>query len=139
MSAGAAETAGIAALLSASLPAFAVPEERRGLPVPGLRRLLEPGANLGRVLWMLAVERAPLEDALNGFGHVQPAAAERGVERHDAVLAEPDHHLGCLVAGEVVPYQQQAQRRQLGGQGEAFGQAILPSLPGAADHRGIGR
>jgi hypothetical protein len=59
MSARAAETAGIAALLSPSLPAFAVPEEKRGLPVPGLRRLLEPGANLGRVLWMLAVGNYP--------------------------------------------------------------------------------
>src|SRR3954452_13819494 len=90
MSAGAAETAGIAALLSPSLPAFAVPEERRGLPVPGLRRLLEPGANLGRVLWMLAVERALLEDALDGLGHVQPTAAystHRGQPFHAIVGA----------------------------------------------------
>src|SRR3954471_21248560 len=103
MGARATERVGIAALLSPSLPAFAVPEEGRGLPVPGLRRLLEPGADLRRVLRVLAVERAPLEDALDGLGHVQPAATERRVERHDAVLAEPDHHLGSLVASEVVP------------------------------------
>src|SRR3982751_1158255 len=139
MSARAAEGVCIAALLSPPLATLAIPQEGRGLPVPGLRRLLEPGADLRRALRMLAVERAPLEDALDGLGHVQPAAAERGVERHDAVLAEPDHHLGILVAGEVVPYQEQAQRRQFGGQGEAFRQAILPSLPGAAGHRGIGR
>jgi hypothetical protein len=82
--------------------------------VPGLRGLLEPGADLGRVLRVLAIKRAPLEDALDGLGHVQPAAAEWGVERHDAVLAEPEHHLGTLVAGEVVPDEEHAQRRQLG-------------------------
>src|ERR671928_180326 len=90
MSTRAAERVSIAALLLPSLAAFAVPEEGRGLPVPGLRRLLEPGADLRWVLRVLAVERAPLEDALDGLGHVQPAATERRVERHDAVLAGPD-------------------------------------------------
>src|SRR3954451_10292698 len=99
MSARAAEGVAVGGSSSPSLPALAVPEEGRGLPVPGLRGLLEPGANLRRALQVLAVERAPLENALNGLGHVQPAAAERGVKRHDAALAEPDHHLGCFVAG----------------------------------------
>src|SRR3954452_5873162 len=85
MSARAAEGVCIAALLSPPLPAPAVPDERRGLPVPGLRGLLEPGADLGRALRVLTVERAPLEDALDGLGHVQPAAAERRVERHGVV------------------------------------------------------
>ena len=61
--------------------------------------LLEPGADLGRVLRMLAIERAALENALDGLSHVEPAAAERGVERHDAMLAEPEHHPDVLVAG----------------------------------------
>ena len=139
MSARAAEGMCIAALLSPSLPAFAVPEEGCGLPVPGLRGLLKPGADLRRVLRVLAVERASLEDALDGLGHVQPAAPKWRVERHDAVLAEPNHHFGSLVAGEVVPDEEHAQRRQLGGQGEALRQAVLPGLPGAAGQRGIGR
>ncbi len=80
------------------------------MPVARLGSLLEPDADLGRVLWVLAVERAPFEDALDGLGHVQPAAAERRVERHDAVLAEPDHHLGGFVSGEVVPHQEHTQR-----------------------------
>jgi hypothetical protein len=37
------------------------------------------------------VEGATLEDALNGLGRVEPAAASWGVERHDAVPAQPDH------------------------------------------------
>src|SRR3954453_15036279 len=67
------------------LPALAVPDERRGLPVPVAGRLLEPGADLGRAPRLLPVESAPLEDALDRFGHVQPAAARRRVERHEAV------------------------------------------------------
>src|SRR3954463_7471269 len=115
MSARAAEGVCIAALLSPPLATLAMPQEGRGLPGPGLRRLLEPRADLRRALRVLAGERAPLEEALDGLGHVQPAAAERGVERHDAVLAEPDHHLGCLVTGEVVPHQEHEQWRQLRG------------------------
>src|SRR4051812_20458361 len=99
------------------------------MPVPRLCGRLEPGADLGRVLWVLAVERTALEDPLDGLRHGLPAAAERGVERHDTVLASPDHHLGCLVTGEVVPHQEHAPRWQLGGQGEAYGQAALPGLP----------
>src|SRR5215211_2903552 len=98
MSARAAEGVSVAGSLAPSLPALAVPEEGRGLPVPGLRGLLEPGADLGRAPRVLAVERAPLEDALDGLDHVQPAAAERRVEWHDAVPAQPGHHLGRLVA-----------------------------------------
>src|SRR3954447_9393051 len=96
------------ALLAPPLPALAVPQEGCGMSVPRLCGLLEPGADLGRVLWVLAVERAALEDPLDGLCHVQPAAAERGVERHDAVLAQPGHHLGCLVTGEIVPDQEHA-------------------------------
>lgn len=104
------------------------------MPVPRLGGLLEPGADLCRALRMLAIERAPLQDALDGLGHVQPAAAERRVERHDPVLAKPDHHLGRLVSGKVVPDEEHAQRRQFGRQGEALRQAVLPGLPcGAAD------
>src|SRR6476659_2745744 len=76
------------------LPALAVPDERRGLPVPAPRRLLEPGADLGRAPRLLPVERPALEDALDRLGHVQPAAAQGRVERHDAVPAQPQHHLG---------------------------------------------
>src|SRR3954462_4106060 len=86
------------------LPALAVPDERRGLPVPVAGRLLEPGADLGRAPRLLPVESAPLEDALDRFGHVQPAAAQRRVERHDAVTAQPEHHPGRLVAGEGGPH-----------------------------------
>src|SRR3954470_15539890 len=75
MSPRAAEGVCIAGLLSPPLATLAMPQEGRGLPVPGLRRLLEPGAGLRRALRMLAVERAPLEDALDGLGHVCQATS----------------------------------------------------------------
>src|SRR5215218_5032348 len=111
MGSGAADGVLFTGPLAPPLPALAVPEEGGGLAVPGLCGLLEPTADLGGAPRVLAVERAPLEDALDGLGHVQPTATERGVERHDAVPAQPDHHLGALMAGEVVPHEQGAQWR----------------------------
>src|SRR3954469_6439011 len=105
-----ADGVSIAGLPSPPLPALAVPEKWRGLLIPSMCGLLEPGTDLLRALRVLAVERASLEDALDGFGHVQPAAAERSVKRHDPVPAEPDDHLGRLVTGEVVPHEEHAQR-----------------------------
>ena len=139
VSARTAECMCITALLPPPLPTLAVPEEGCGMAVLRRGGLLEPGTDLGRVLWVLAVNGAPLEDTLNGLGHVEPAAAERGVERHDAVLAEPDYHLGCLMAGKVVPDQEHAQRWQLGRQGKAFYQTVLPNLPCGAGCGRIGR
>jgi hypothetical protein len=87
MCCGAANSVFVAGSLAPPLPAFAVPEEGRGVLVPGACRLLEPGADLGGAVRVLPVEGATLEDALDGLCHVQPTAAERGVERHDAVPA----------------------------------------------------
>src|SRR5215210_5562811 len=95
----------VAGSFAPPLLALAVPGEGRGLLVPGARCLREPGADRGGAVRMLTVAGATLEDALDGRGHVQPAAAERRVERHDAVSTQPGHHLGGLVTGEMVPHQ----------------------------------
>jgi hypothetical protein len=50
-----------------------MPGERRGVPVPTVRGFLKPLADLFRGLRMLATERPALEDALDGFRHVQPS------------------------------------------------------------------
>src|SRR5215210_8760615 len=109
----AAEPVGLIATRSApALAAFAVPHKRGWLLIPALRRLLKPASNLVWAMWMLPVERPALENTLDRLGHVEPAAAHRCIDRHDAMRAQPQHQLGRLVAGEVVPYQQQPQRRQ---------------------------
>jgi hypothetical protein len=43
------------------------------MPVPSIRGLPEPLTDLFRGLRMLAAERAALENALDGFRHVQPS------------------------------------------------------------------
>src|SRR3954447_8354443 len=136
---GAADRIGVTRLFASPLPGLAVPGQRRGLLVPSAGRLLKPSPDLGRALRVLTIEGAALQDTLDRLGHVQPTAAERCVERHDAVPAQPEHHLGCLMPGEIVPYQQDAQRRKLRGQGEALGQTGLPDLPGRAVRHRLGR
>ena len=66
MCSGAADGVSFAGSFAPPLPALAIPEEGRGLPVPGTRGLLEPGADLGGALRVLAVEGASLQDTLNG-------------------------------------------------------------------------
>src|SRR5215211_8052794 len=100
----AAEPMGLIATGSSSpLPAFAVPDKRGGLLIPGPRGLLKPAPDLCGAVRMLSIERPTLEHALDGFGHVEPAAAHRRVKRHDAVRAQPPHQVRCLVAGQIVP------------------------------------
>ena len=137
MSGGAANGVRISSALAPSLPTVAVPDKRRWVLVPGARGLFEPSADFGRGLWMLPRQGPALEDALDGLRHIQPAAAERGVERHHAVPAQPHHHVRTLMAGEVVPHQQQAQSGQMVRQGEAFRQPLLPHLPRVSGRGGI--
>jgi hypothetical protein len=95
-------------MVASQMP-LATPRERRWGGIPAAGGLLEPGDNLlGRVR-MLAIERAPFQDTLERLGHVEPAAAQRGVEHHDPVRKEPQHQLERMVAAQIVPDQQQAQ------------------------------
>ena len=119
------------------LPAFAVPYKRGWLLIPAPRRLLEPGPDLLGAVRMLSVQRAALEHALHRLRHVQPAAAHRRVERHDAMGAQPQHQVGRLVAGQIVPHQQEPQRRQIVWQGEGHRQSRLPYRPRGPRHGGI--
>src|SRR5690349_20454053 len=103
----AADSIGVTTPLAPSLAALAVPDKGCELAVPGLGSLLEPSADLGGRLGMLARQGAALENTLDGLGHVQPTAAERRVERHDAVLAQPQYHFCALMTDEIVPHQQE--------------------------------
>src|ERR671912_2201270 len=87
------------------LSAFAVPDKRCRLRIPAARRLFKPAADLRRAVRMLPGQRPALEHALDRLRHVEPAAAHGRVERHHAMLTQPQHQLGCLMAGEIVPHQ----------------------------------
>jgi len=128
--AGAAK--GVAALAGAipSCGALAAPFEGRRVAVPAARRRLQRGDDLRGRRRVRPLQGTALEDALDRLGHVQPAAAERRVERHDAVGAEPEDEGGRLVADEVVEHQEQAHWREFVREGEGTLEARLPRRPG---------
>ena len=115
---------------SPPLAAFAVPHKRRRLFIPASCRLLKPAPDLLRAVRVLSIQRAALEHALDRLRHVEPAAADGRVERHDAMRAQPQHQVGRLVAGKIVPHQQKPQGRQILRQREGPRQPRLPNLPG---------
>jgi hypothetical protein len=132
-SAGTRAAEGVVVALAAPLApelALAGPDERRGVGVPATRGRFEPVDDVHRRSRGPAGERTADKDALYGFGHVQPGAAERGVQWHDAVGDQPENQARGLVAGQVVQDQQHPQGRQTFGQGERDGEPFLPALPG---------
>src|SRR4051812_14857853 len=114
-SAGTGAAEGMVVALAAALAseqALAGPLEGCGIGVPAARGGFEP---VDDVVWArrgLASECAADEDPLDRLGHVQPGAAERGIERHDAVLNQPEHEGRGLVAAEIVQDQEHSERRQ---------------------------
>src|SRR5438034_856938 len=73
----------------AAPPARAAPLEGGGRRIPPLHRRGEPRLHLVGRLRMLALQGAAHQNALHRLGHVQPRAAERGVERHDPAFGTP--------------------------------------------------
>ena len=65
---------------------LAGPLEGSGIGVPAAGRRFKPVDDVVRGGRCLAGERASDEDALDRLSPVQPGAAERGIQRHDAVL-----------------------------------------------------
>src|SRR3954469_4649398 len=84
-----------------ALPGFAVPHKRGRLLIPASRRPLKPAPDLRGAVRVLSIERAALVDALTRLRHVEAAATDRRVERHDAMRAQPQHQVGRLVAGKI--------------------------------------
>src|SRR6187455_1165696 len=98
------------ATLSGALATFVAlpaPDEGGWMGVPAGDGVVEPGDELILGLWVVAIEGAADEDALDRLSHVQPGAAERGVERHDAVVEQPADDRPTQVAGQVVPDQEE--------------------------------
>src|SRR5919112_484277 len=81
--------------------ALAVPGERRSVGIPAGDGVVEPGDELLLGLRVVALEGAADDDALERLGEVQPGAADRRVERHDAMLEEPADDRPAQVPGQV--------------------------------------
>jgi len=96
----------------ATFVALAVPDEGGRVGIPAGDGVVEPGDQVVLGLGMVSLQCSPHEDALDRLGHVQPGTAERGVERHDAVVEQPANDRPTQVAGQVVPDEQHTERRQ---------------------------
>src|SRR5712692_10561521 len=85
------------------------PNERRGVCVPAASGFFEPVHDVFRRSWRRAVQCAVDENPLDRLGHIQPGAAQRTVERHDAMFEQPHDERWRLMAGQIVQNQQQPQ------------------------------
>src|SRR3954454_14693325 len=63
------------------------PDKGRGLLVPVHGHGFQPTTDLLTAVRVLTPEGPPLQNALDRFGPIQPASAQRGVQRQDAVCA----------------------------------------------------
>lgn len=111
-----------------TLRALATPDEGRGHPVPPRHRRLQPGDDLRAAPGMRPCRRSLPEDVLHGPAMFNQEP-ESGV---DALAQEPGHEVAALVPGQVVPDQDQPDRRQ-----RLVGALIQPGRP-AARRRQLG-
>lgn len=113
---------------------LALPTPHKGcrLPVPAVRCRLQPGDDLLSRLGMHSVQCPALQEALDGFGHIEPGSAQRGKERNDAVLEQPEDEGHRVVPGRVVPDQQHPERGRILRKGDPDRESLLPALPATA-------
>ena len=88
-------------------PTFPIPDKGRRMFIPASDGLLEPVDDLLSRLGVLTGEGTPNDDALQRLGHVEPGARERGIERQNATLQEPTHHVVRQMPRQVIPDQDQ--------------------------------
>jgi hypothetical protein len=93
--------------------ALAAPDKGGGGGVPALGgRLQQVDDLLGR-LGALSLQGPAGEEALQRLRQVEPTATQGGLKHHHPLAEQPEHHGGGVVAGQIVPDQEQAQRGQL--------------------------
>ena len=106
---------GMAALVSpaAAFGALAAPDEGRWIGIPAADGGSQPVHQLVGIRGVLAGQGPADQDALDRFGQVEPRAGDRGIQRQDALLQAPADQRRRAMPPQVVPDQQQAQRREL--------------------------
>ena len=83
----------------ASLVALAFPDEGRWIAVPANDSVFEPLDDLLSGFGVLTSQRTRYNDPLHRLCHVEPGARKWSVERHDAMMKEPDHQIGRQMPG----------------------------------------
>src|SRR4051812_46596541 len=89
-----------------------MPDEGGWVGVPARDGVVEPGDQVVLRLGRVALKGTSDEDALDGLGHLQPGATERGREWHDAVVEQPVDDRPAQMASQVVPAQEESERQQ---------------------------
>src|SRR5512135_243883 len=107
---------------------LASPVKRGGMTIPALDGVTKPVFEDLDVINMLSLQRSPDDDALHGFGHVEPGARTRGVQECNALFMAPPHEIAAVMACQIIQNEQHAQGRvhpiQLRGLGKR-----VPILP----------
>jgi len=114
----------------------ATPDKRGRIGIPTPRRCLEPLNNRRHRPGIGPLKGPALDNALDRLGHIEPTAAQRGIQDENALLITPIHPLDGLVSGQIIHHQQQSQGRRVGPQAERERETRLPALPQTACVRG---
>lgn len=69
---------------------FPAPDKSGGRPIPPTCGRFQPVNDLLRSRGVLPIQGPPHQNALHGFGHIEPTASQRRVQGHDAMGKEGD-------------------------------------------------
>jgi len=83
--------------------------KRSTVLVPSFGGCLDPLYNFLGTLRILPGQRASSDDALDRFRHIEPASADRRIERHYPILQKPRDEVNALVALKIVKYKEHPQ------------------------------
>jgi hypothetical protein len=109
-SASAGATQGMASLTTslAASSAFAAPFEGSWVEVPTMCNTFQKGDDLLGSFWRLSCQAAAYQNALHRFGHIQPGATNRCVQRHDSMFDQPSYKAWRMVSTQIIPDEQHA-------------------------------
>jgi len=115
-SAGATQSVASLTTSLAAGSAFAAPFKGSWVEIPTLCDAFQKGDDLLGSFWGLSCQTPAYQNALHGFGHVQPGAANWCVQRHDPMFDQPAYKAWCMVTTQIIPNEQHAQGWQVFGQ-----------------------
>lgn len=95
-------------------PPLAAPRKGGGGPVPSGHGCFQPADHFRGPLGMLPRQCSPPHEPLHRLRQMQPRAANRRVERQHSLCHQPPDPLPVGVSFQIVPNQDQADRRQRG-------------------------
>src|SRR5205085_1070296 len=90
---------------------LASPQKRSRMTIPALDGVPKPVFENLHIIDMLSLQRSADDDALHRFGHVEPGASTRGVQKSNAAFMTPAYEIPTVMACQIVQDEQHTQRR----------------------------